>query len=87
MEYKNVLLPKQDLQNALQELSSLNNSTNANSIKDIFRLGKFKKDQNRPRPLLIKLLCATDAFSVLANGTFQCIYPEPVNGKTLVQVQ
>ena len=59
---------KSDLQNALQELSSLNDSINANSIKDIFRLGKFKKDQNRPRPLLIKFLCATDAFSVLANS-------------------
>ena len=59
---------KSDLQNALQELSSLNDSINANSIKDIFRLGKFKKDQNRPRPLLIKFLRATDAFSVLANS-------------------
>ena len=59
---------KSDLQNALQELSSLNDSINANSIKDIFRLGKFNKDQNRPRPLLIKFLRATDAFSVLANS-------------------
>ena len=57
-----------DLQNALQELSSLNDSINANSIKDIFRLGKFKKDQNCPRPLLITFLHATDAFSVLTNS-------------------
>ena len=61
---------KSDLQNALQKLSSLNDSINANSIKDIsqFRLGKYIKDQNRPRPLLIKFLRATDAFSVLANN-------------------
>ena len=58
---------KSDLQNALQILSSLDQSINTNSIRDIFRLGKFKKDQKHPKPLLIKFLCSTDAFSILAS--------------------
>ena len=48
-----------DFQSGLQELSLFCSSINTNSIKDIFRLLKFKKDQNHLRPLLIKFLCAT----------------------------
>ena len=48
--------------------ASLNDSINTNSINDVFHLSKFKKDQNCPRPLLIKFLYANDVFSVLANS-------------------
>jgi len=36
-------------------------------VLDCFRLGKFKPQQTRPRPILIKLNHAIDAASVLAN--------------------
>ena len=36
-------------------------------ILDCFRLGKFKPQQTRPRPILVKLNRAIDATSVLAN--------------------
>jgi len=36
-------------------------------ILDCFRLGKFKPQQSRPRPILVKLLRAIDAATILAN--------------------
>ena len=38
-----------------------------NQILDCFRLGKFKSQQTRPRPILVKLHHAIDAATILAN--------------------
>ena len=38
-----------------------------NQILDCFRLGKFKSQQTRPRPILVKLHRAIDAATILAN--------------------
>ena len=36
-------------------------------IVDCYQLGKFKFQQTRPRPILVKLQCAIDATTILAN--------------------
>ena len=42
------------------------------SIKDCFRLGKFKSDALCPRPILIRFLRSTEACAVLAKiASFQ----------------
>lgn len=58
------------------DLQSINNAfTNAdlqiqtNSIKDCFRLGKYKSDTSYPRPILIKFLCSTEAIMALSKTT------------------
>lgn len=58
---------KQDIVNSVSILSDLNNDIQANSIRDSLRLGKFKKDQTRPRPLLLKLNRVIDVITVLSN--------------------
>ena len=37
------------------------------AIKDVYRLGKFKPDQQRPRPLLVEFIRALDAEAILSN--------------------
>ena len=37
------------------------------AIKDVYRLGKFKPEQQRPRPLLVEFLRALDAEAILSN--------------------
>ena len=56
-----------DLTNVLRELSSLDNSIGSGCVKDTFRLGKYKSDSNRPRPILVKLLRSSDVQSILSN--------------------
>ena len=41
-------------------------SIETNSIRDCFRLGKFKHDAQRPRPILIKFLRSAEATMVLS---------------------
>jgi len=48
-------------------LSKVNEEINVSSVKDCLRLGKYKKDQARPRPLLLKLNRAIDVISVPSN--------------------
>ena len=55
-----------DQQNVLKELSNLDSSINPGCVKDTFRLGKYKKDSNRPRPILVKLLRSSDVQSILS---------------------
>ena len=50
-------------------LSKLHNDIQANSVRDSLRLGKFKKDQTHPCPLLLKLNRAIDVITVLSNRT------------------
>ena len=58
---------KHDIESSVSILSKLNDEIRANSVRDSFRLGKFKKDQTRPRPLLLKLNRAIDVITVLSN--------------------
>jgi len=58
---------KYDIDKSVSTLSKINNDINANSVRDCLRLGKFKKDQNHPCPLLLKLNCTVDVISVLSN--------------------
>lgn len=60
---------KDDLNNLLTSFKEIDSSIEPNAIKDFFRLGKFKSDSNRPRPLLVKFLRSTDAINILQNKT------------------
>ena len=40
-----------------------------NQVVDCFWLGKFKSNQSRSRPILVKLQCTIDATTILANRT------------------
>ena len=55
-----------DLNKAVSLLSGLDNSINSQSVKDVFRLGKFSAENQKPRPLLVKFIRAADAQSVLS---------------------
>lgn len=57
---------QQDQQHVLENLSNLDSSINLSSVKDTFRLGKFQKDSNRPRPILVKFLRSCDVQSILS---------------------
>ena len=58
---------KHDLEKLLSIMSSIDASITSASIKDFYRLGKFKQDNTRPRPLLVKFLRAFEATLVLSN--------------------
>ena len=61
-----------DLCSITNEFTKVNLTIQANSIKDCFRLGKFKSDALRPRPILIKFLRSTEACAALAKiASFQ----------------
>ena len=55
-----------DLEAATEIVSGLDSSISSNSIRDSFRLGKFSKSKQRPRPLLVKFLHSQDVNSVLS---------------------
>ena len=55
-----------DQQNVLKELSNLDSLINSGCVKDTFRLGKYKKDSDRPRPILAKFLHSCDVQSILS---------------------
>lgn len=58
---------KQDIDKGYSVLSKVDEDINVSSVRDCLRLGKYKKDQARPRPLLLKLNRAIDVISVLSN--------------------
>lgn len=59
-----------DLNEAISSLSSIMNSITRYSIRDCFRLGKYVPDQ-RPRPILVKMISAGDVRNLLArSGSF-----------------
>ena len=55
--------------------SGLDQSINAQSIKDSFRLGRFTANKKLPRPLLVKFVRAADASCVLSK---RGLLPHPV---------
>ena len=58
---------KSDLNESLAVLTILNNKINPQSVRDCFRLGKFKTQSTRPRPILVKQNHAVDVTTVLSN--------------------
>lgn len=58
---------KHDVDSSVTILAKINNSINPTSIRDCFRLGKYKQSQGRPRPILLKLNRAMDADTILSN--------------------
>ena len=58
---------KHDQENLTSIFASFDPSIKNFSIKDSHRLGRYRSDQTRPRPILVKFLRAIDAQTVLAN--------------------
>jgi len=58
---------QKDIKAVLEILNSNKVQINPDYITDCFRLGKFKTNQPRPRPVLIKLKRIMDASAILAN--------------------
>ena len=53
-------------------LSKADQSINSNTIKDIYRLGRFTAENRKPRPLLVKFIRVADAARVLSRrGSLQ----------------
>ena len=55
----------QDLENITNAFINADLSIETSSIRDCFRLGKYKPDASRPRPILIKFLRSTEATMAL----------------------
>ena len=54
------------LTSVVSVLSGVDNAIQSQSIKDVYRLGKFKPDPKRSRPILVKFIRAADASSILS---------------------
>ena len=57
---------EQDLQNIIHAFANVDFQIDANSIKDCIRLGKYKPEVSRPRPILVKFLRSTEATIALS---------------------
>ena len=55
-----------DLSNAASVLSSVENTIRSQSVKDCYRLGKFSSSSTHPRPILIKMIRASDVAKVMS---------------------
>ena len=55
-----------DLQEIINTFSKVDKSVPPQSIKDHYRLGKFKQSLHRPRPILVTLNSTTDVYSLLS---------------------
>jgi len=61
-----------DLQSINNEFTKVDLPIQASSVKDCFRLGKYKPDAPRPRPILVKFLRSTEASLALSKiASFQ----------------
>ena len=58
---------KDDLEKLLPSISKVDATITSKSIKDLHRLGRYREDQDRPRPILVKFLSALDANNILLN--------------------
>ena len=56
-----------DLSKVESVFSDIDASLKSSSIKDCFRLGRYKQDQVKSRPILVKLIRIEDVSKVLAN--------------------
>jgi len=60
---------EQDLQSIVSTFDEAQLPINNNSVKDFFRLRKYKPDAQRPRPILVKFLRSADASLALCKGS------------------
>jgi len=60
---------EQDLQNIVSTFDKAALPVNNYSVKDVFRLRKYKPDAQRPRPILVKFLRSADASLALSKGS------------------
>ena len=58
---------KHDVEHVLKSLSDIDDKIKSSAFKDIYRLGKFRDNITKPRPLLVKFLRSIDASNVLRN--------------------
>ena len=56
-----------DLSKVESVLSDIDGSLKSSSIKDCFRLGKYRADQAKPRPILVKFVRIEEVSKVLSN--------------------
>ena len=54
-----------DFESVVSVLFSVDSNVQSHSIRDCFHLGKFKGKGCRPRPVLVRLICAPDVSSLL----------------------
>ena len=57
---------KNNLSKVVETFSDIDDHIEANAIKDLFRLGKYQRDCQRLRPILVKFLHSSDALSILS---------------------
>ena len=57
---------KGDMEKVVSSLSDLDSSIGYQSIKDVYRLGRFSSDKKKPRLLLVKFIRAADVSTVLS---------------------
>ena len=55
----------QDHESVVDVIKTLDSTLDKQSVRDCFRLGRYVKEKRRP--ILVKLACASNAFSVLSN--------------------
>jgi len=60
---------KKDMENVIEALLKTDNEIQSADIKDLYRLGKYDPENERPRPLLIKLLRSNMVFDILSSKT------------------
>ena len=58
---------KHDVEHVLKSLSDIDDEIKSSAFKDIYRLGKFRDNRTKPRPLLVKFLRSIDISNVLRN--------------------
>ena len=68
----------QDLENITNAFENVDLQIEASSIRDCFRLGKYKSNASRPRPILIKFLRSTEATMALSKMS---LFKAPVHIK------
>ena len=59
------LRTKKELEKVTEVFAKIDKDVGPQSIRDCFRLGKYKEPQDRPRPVLIKMNRSIDVISLL----------------------
>jgi len=55
-----------DLRSVISVLSKVDNSVESQSIRDVYRLGRYNSNPTHPRPVLVKFIRAADVSSILS---------------------
>ena len=57
---------KQEVEKVMEIFASIDKDVGPQSIRDCFRLGKYKEPNSRPRPVLVKMNRSIDVINLLA---------------------